>query len=81
MVCSHGRGRWPLVRAGLSSRRPVNLIVATTSAAGLEVYAQLDEREHPGKIAGHQMTDRDLRAGLVGEALQLGLPQACAVAV
>ncbi|MGI8780928.1 MAG: ISAzo13 family transposase, partial [Solirubrobacteraceae bacterium] len=37
----------------------VNLIAATTSSAGLEVYAQLDERDYPDKL---RVSDAELNA-------------------
>ena len=37
----------------------VNLIAATTSSAGLEVYAQLDERDYPDKL---RVSDAELSA-------------------
>jgi len=44
----------------------VNLIAATTSTAGLEVYAQLGERDYPDKI---RVSDADLDAvDLTGHA-------------
>jgi len=44
----------------------VNLIAATTSSTGLEVYAQLDEREYPDKI---RVPDAEIQAvDLTGHA-------------
>ena len=37
----------------------VNLIAATTSTTGLQVYAQLDERDYPDKI---RVSDAELNA-------------------
>ena len=37
----------------------INLIGATTTSTGLEVYARLDDREYPAKI---RVTDAELAA-------------------
>lgn len=45
----------PVEHRGCPGVRGINLIAATTTRTGLEVYAQLDERPYPKAITNQQI--------------------------